>query len=235
MEKGIGKCRVILLIGILLISWLPAIGQFYENYYENQNKAFAAGSAEECKSFLEFCSEVLKDNPNHPVINYLTARLNEQLGNSDIALKYLTKAVKLGYTSNIRWLEMHPMNDPVFNALREKKEFEEIIAIMNVSDKPIHESQIAFIVNDKDIDPEGITYDPVEKMFYLGCTNKIVKVDHSGKCIVFTREGQQDGCWYNGIHVDPINHTLWACSNDENGDNVDIFKYNLSSPKEYNL
>ena len=218
---------------ILLISFLPAFGQIYESYHENQKKAFAAGSAKECQSSLKFCNEVLKVNHNHPVMNYLAARLNEQLGNSDIALKYLTKAVRLGYTSNnrSRWLGTHPMNDPVFHVHREKKEFKQIIEIMEVSEQLIHRSQIAFTIVDKDLDPEGITYDPAEKMFYLGCTNKIVKVDHSGKCIVFTREGQQDGCWYNGIHVDVINRTLWACSNDKNGDYIDIFNYNLSSGK----
>jgi len=229
MKKNIKLQSVILIIGTLLFLYLPAIGQIDENYWENQKNAFAASSAEEYQSSLKFCNEVLKVVPHHPVINYLAARLNEKLGNGDSAFKYLKKAAQLGYTSKNRWLEIHPMNDPVFSALRKKKEFQEIIEIMNISDKPVHKSQIAFTVKDKELDPEGITYDPVEKMFYLGCTNKIVRVDHSGKCSVFTREGQQDGCWYNGIHVDPINRTLWACSNDEKGDNVNIFKYDLSS------
>ena len=210
---------------ILLISCWPAFGQIYENYHENQKKAFAASSTIEYQSSLKFCNEVLTVSPNHPVMNYLAARLNEQLGNSDIALKHLKKAAKLGYTSNIRWLKMHPMNDPVFSALQQKMAFEKIVEIMKVCDKPISKSQIAFIIKDKDIDPEGITYDPVEKVFYFGCTNKIIRVDHSGKYNVFTREGQQDECWYNGIHVDPINRTLWACSNDNKGDHVDIFNY----------
>lgn len=53
----------------------------------------------EYQSSLKFCNDVLTVSPNHPVMNYLVARLNEQLGNSDIALKYLAKAAKLGYTS----------------------------------------------------------------------------------------------------------------------------------------
>jgi hypothetical protein len=163
---------------------------------------------------------------------YLVARLNEQLGNSDIALKYLKKAARLGYTSSVRWFKIHQMNDPVFSALREKKEFKEIIEIMNFSDKPIHKSQYAFTVKDKTFGTEGITYDPVEKMFYLGGAHKIVKVDRCGNSVDFTGQGRQDGLgWVNGIHVDPARRTLWACSNDENRIRVGIFKYNLSSGK----
>jgi hypothetical protein len=232
MEKSIRMPGIILILGTMLIFHLPAIGQIDGNYNENRKKAFAAGSAAEYQSSLKFCTEVLKVIPNQPRMNYLAARLNEQLGNSGIALKYLKKAAKLGYTSKVRWFDIHQMNDPVFSALREKKEFKEIIEIMKISDKPIHKSQIAFTVKDKKLGTEGITYDPVEKIFYLGSDYKIVKVDQLGNSINFTKEGRQDGLgWVNGIHVDSVRRTLWACSNEENRVRVEIFKYNLSSGK----
>ena len=234
MEKRIRILGIFLISGTILISSLPAFGQIDENYWENQWKAFAATSAAECQSSLKFCTEVLKVNPNHPVINYLSARLNEQLGNRDSALKYLKKAAKLGYTSDMQSRRyVHPWNDPVFSELLQQEAFQEVIEIMNISDKPIHKSQIAFTVDDKRLgDHEGITYDPVEKMFYLGTDSKIFKVDHSGKSTVFTREADKDGLnWVNGIHVDPVRRTLWACSKDFSLDNADIFKYDLSSGK----
>jgi len=234
MKKNLKLQSVIFLIGIILIPCLSAFGQIDENYWENQNKAFAAGSVSECQSSLKFCNEVLRVNPHHPVMNYLAARLNEQLGNRDIALKHLKKAVKLGYTSDMQTRRyVHPRNDPVFTALREEEAFQEVIEIMNISDKPIHKSRIAFTVDDKRLgDHEGITYDPVEKMFFLGTDNIIFKVDHSGKSTVFTRKANKDGLnWVNGIHVDPVRRALWACSKDFSLDNADIFKYDLSSGK----
>ncbi len=229
------KCLMFYILMILiLISHLPVNGQIDENFRENQKKALAADSAEECLSYLKFCNEVLRVVPNHPEINYLAARLNEQLGNRDVAIKFLKKAAKLGCTSRRQSRSfVHPLNDPVFSALREKKEFKEIIEIMKISDKPIHKSQTAFTVSDKRLGYfEGITYDPVEKMFYLGSDNKIVKVDFFGNTIGFTREKEQDGLgWVNGVHVDPARRTLWACSNDNNGDIAAIFKYELSSLK----
>jgi hypothetical protein len=69
-------------------------------------------------------------------------------------------------------------------------------------------------------------------VFYLGSDSKIVKVDHSGNCSVFTREAKEDGLnWVNGVHVDPVRRTLWACSKDFSLDNADIVKYDLSSGK----
>jgi len=223
---------IILISGTMQISSLNVFGQIDDNYWENKRNAFAANTTAECQSSLKFCIEVLRFNPHHPVMNYLAARVNEQLGNSEIALKHLKKAARIGYTSKIRWLDLHPMNDPVFSALRKKEAFKEIIEIMNISDKPIHRSQIAFTVKDKTIDTEGITYDPVEKMFYLGSDYKIVRVDHFGNSINFTKEAEQDGLGsLNGVHVDPVRRTIWACSNDKNFENGQIFKYDLSSGK----
>lgn len=233
MKNNFSLKSVIQIIGILLIPCLPVFGQIDENYSENLKKAFVASSIDEYQSSLKFCKEVLKVTPNHPRMNYLTARLYEQLGKSDSALKYLKKATKLGYTSKIRWFKIHPLNDPIFSSLRERKEFKEIIQSMNIYDKPIQKSQIAFIVTDKRLGYyEGISYDPLEKVFFLGSDNKIFKVDHFGKSTVFTKKAKDNELnWVNGIHVDPVHRTLWVCSNDATRDNVDIFKYSLSSRK----
>ncbi len=233
MKKDFKLLKAVLIISICVFLSLPLRGQIDENFRENRKKARKAVSVSECKSSLKFCNEVLKVIPNQPRIIYLAARLNEQLGNSSIALKHLKKVAKLGYTSQVRFPKFQSMNnDPVFSALRKKKEFKEIIQLMNIADKPIHKSQIAFSIKDKSVIPEGITYDPVDKMFYLGSFTKIVKVDQGGKNIDFTKTGKQDGLsWVNGIHIDPVRRTLWACSNDEEKFKIEIFKYNLSSGK----
>ncbi len=221
---------------VLIITWLicclALYGQIDENYYQNQKKALSASSEAECRSSLKFCREALKVVPDHPVLNYLMARLNERLGNNETAFKYLKKAAKLGYTSNIRWLKIHPGNDPLLTSLRKKREFKKIMDIMKISDKPVHKSQVAFVVKDKKIGTEGIAYDPVEKMFYLGSDFKIVKVDPFGNSVSFTHKSKEDGLgWVNGIHIDPVSRVLWACSNGESRLRTGIFKYDLSTGK----
>ncbi|NPD47280.1 SMP-30/gluconolactonase/LRE family protein [Lentimicrobium sp. S6] len=222
---------VLLIIGILIISCLTGFGQVDNNYMDNWRKAFEAKSVAECQSSLKFCNEALKDVPDHPVLNYLAARLNAQLGNSELALEQLKKATELGYNSKMLFHEKHQLNDSAFIGLRQKQEFKEIIKLLVVTEKPIHKSQIAFTVKDKKLNPEGITYDPIEKMFYLGSLdkNKIVKVDQSGKSVDFTNENQDGLGKVMGIHVDPSRRHLWAVSGGEKM--KEIFKYNISSGK----
>ena len=229
MKNNFKLQRIILLTGIMLISCFPAIGQIDENYRENVEKAFAAKSTAECQSSLKFCNGVLKVFPHHPAINYLAARLNAVLGNSDIALGLLKKATIFGYTTKDQFYKMHHLNDSAFSILREETEFDEILKALKKAEKPIHKSQIAFIINDKELNPEGITYDPVEEVFYLGSMSKhkIVKVDHFGKSIDFTSEKQDGLGSLRGIHVDSFRRTLWVCSHEESRD--EIFKYNLST------
>jgi len=226
MKKCTRISNLILIFGMVLISWLSAFSQIVDNYWENKRNAFTANTVIECRSSLKFCNEVLKINNNHPVMNYLAARLNELLRKREIALMHLKKAVRLGYTSDIRWLKIHPINDPAFKSMRNTDAFKEIIETMNVSDKPVNKSKTAFILKNKSIRTEGITYDPAENKFYFGSGRGIVKADHLGNCTDFTKEAEQDGLgWVNGIHIDPARRVLWVCSNGENS--ADVFKYNL--------
>ena len=230
MEKTVRSFCMILFIGTMLIFCRFSSAQIIDNYWENKKKAFTVETPAESRSSLQFCSKLLKVNPNHPVMNYLAARLNEQLGKRDAALKFLKKAVQLGYTSNIRWLKIHPLNDPAFNSLRNTDAFKEIIECMNSSDKPISKSKTAFVLNDKSIRTEGMTYDPEKNKFYFGSGPGIVEADHLGNCTDFIKEAGQDGLgWVNGIHVDPVRRILWACSNGEN--RAEVCKYSLSSGK----
>jgi len=221
-----------LLLGIIILFFsLPAIGQNDKSYNEKIKIAFAASSSTECESSLKFCNEVLNVVPNHPVVNYLSARLNAQLENENIALKQLMKATELGYTTKLPFHKTHQLNDSAFISLRKKEGFKDIIKALNKAEKSINKSQIAFIISDKELVPEGITYDPLDKMFYLGSEtkDKIVKVDQNGNSTDFTTEGQDGLSIVLGIHVDPVRRNLWACSYKKTS--VGIFKYSLSSGK----
>jgi len=213
---------------IFLISFHCSIGQIDVNYRDNVKKAYAASSTAECRASLKFCNEVLKAIPDHSVMNYLSARLNAQLGNRILALDQLEKATVQGYTSKMLFHELNHLNDSAFNTLRETKKFKQIIKILKESEEKVHRSEIAFTIDDKKLNPEGIAYDPVEKMFYLGSIDKhkIVKVDHSGKSTDFTTEGQDGLKTVLGVHVDATRRTLWACSYSR-----EIYKYDLTSGK----
>ncbi len=232
MKKNFNLVKAVLIISICVFLSLPLRGQIDENFRKNQKKAYVASSIAECRTSLKFCKDVLKVVPNHPVINYLAARLNALLGNEDIALKHLKKATILGYTTKSPLLKTHHLNDPAFSKIKCKDGFSQIINALKIYEKPIHNSKIAFTIKDKKLETEGITYDPIEKMFYLGSQSKhkIIKVDHFGNSIDFTQEGQDGLNIICGLHVDPIRRTLWACSYAPDN-RSQIYKYNLSSGK----
>lgn len=114
----------------------------------------------------------------------------------------------------------------------------------------INSSTTAFTVSEKDLIPEGITYDPVGQAFYLSSLykSKIIKIDNKGNRTDFTKE-QQDGLWpVLGMKVDPKNRSLWVCSCAGSGNcknfNPDekgwsgVFKYNIDTglfQKRYTL
>src|SRR4051812_9537514 len=57
---------------------------------------------------------------------------------------------------------------------------------------PPRHAEVAFTINEKDLIPEGIAYDPAQKEFYVGSIlkRKIVRIDSSGRASDFTSEGQ---------------------------------------------
>lgn len=77
-------------------------------------------------------------------------------------------------------------------------------------------SAVAFELDEIDLIPEGITYDPVSGRFFVGSISKekIVAVDASGKAsdfVVSRRDGLRRVL---GLKVDAKRRRLWALSND---------------------
>lgn len=80
-------------------------------------------------------------------------------------------------------------------------------------------SEVAFRIADPELIPEGITYDPQTKTFFVGSTykRKIVAVDASGTVRDFTTEAQDGVFGFVGLRVDAARRTLWAISSNAGG------------------
>src|SRR5262245_28904920 len=80
------------------------------------------------------------------------------------------------------------------------------------ADQPGNTPSIAFVLQDRELIPEGIAYDPSSRTFFVGSTyeRKIVAVDADGRARDFTSE-KQDGLWgLVGMKVDAPRRLLWA-------------------------
>lgn len=81
-------------------------------------------------------------------------------------------------------------------------------------------SDLAFTVDERDLLPENIAFDPVDRAFYIGSSRhgKIVKIEADGTAGDFTAP-RQDGLWMvMGMKVDAARRHLWVASSD--GDNL---------------
>ena len=80
-------------------------------------------------------------------------------------------------------------------------------------------SQIAFRIEERELIPEGIAYDPRARIFYVGSTFKlkIVSVDEKGVARDFTGEAQDGLLGALGMKVDAKGRLLWVISSNAGG------------------
>jgi sugar lactone lactonase YvrE len=80
-------------------------------------------------------------------------------------------------------------------------------------------ASVAFRVDEKDLIPEGIAYDPQTRQFFLSSINKrkVVAVSPAGKAADFVTTGQDGVLESLGMKVDAKNRRLWVLSNEESG------------------
>jgi sugar lactone lactonase YvrE len=82
---------------------------------------------------------------------------------------------------------LDPSRDPVFKDLHGTREFAEILEAVRRATGPVSNSRFAFRIKEGDLIPESVAYDPRDKRFYFGSTQKgkIVRCTASGSCAPF--------------------------------------------------
>lgn len=80
-------------------------------------------------------------------------------------------------------------------------------------------SRVAFRIEERELIPEGIAYDPRAKVFYVGSTfkRKVVGVDEKGFARDFVGEAQDGLLGALGMRVDAERRLLWVVSSDAGG------------------
>jgi sugar lactone lactonase YvrE len=80
-------------------------------------------------------------------------------------------------------------------------------------------SRVAFKIEERELIPEGIAYDPRARIFYVGSTykRKIVSVDEKGVARDFTGEAQDGLLGALGMKVDVKRRLLWVVSSNAGG------------------
>src|SRR5262245_31517259 len=75
--------------------------------------------------------------------------------------------------------------------------------------------KVAFTLDEEGLIPEGITYDPQGRSFYVGsiAKRKIMRINAGGKVSDFVESNRDQLGEVLGMTINPRTKTLWACSN----------------------
>lgn len=230
--------KIVFLLILVFLFNMSVIAQANrsESFTLLNRQAAKAYQEKDYKTWLDLCKKLYALRPNSPFINYNLACAQAMNGNPEEAYKLLDRCISWGFGLNLD-------QDTDFTSIRNTREFRDLLKKAELFKRPVSNSEIAFTLEEKDLIPEGMAYDPVEKSFFVSSIykSKIVKIDRNGKITDFTSEKQDGLRPVTGIKVDAERRILWACSevSSPNSRNYNpgelgwsgIFKYDLKSGK----
>jgi len=176
--------------------------QTASDFYDAATKAY---KAKDYKSFVENLNKTLDAGANHPRIYYNLACGYALLGDAPKSIEWLNRIAALGISYDIE-------KDEDLSSIRSTPEFQSVLEKFKQNQKPVVHSAVAFTLP-RDFVPEGLTYDPAQKMFYAGSIllKKILQVDTKGASTDIS--SSQDGLYeVLGMSIDHKRNFLWASS-----------------------
>ncbi len=148
-------------------------------------------------------SAALELAPRHPALLYRLAALDARAGESAAGVATLEHIARLGGVFD-------PAADEAFAAMADDAGLRAVAQrLREPREQP--GAQVVVTLEDAELWPEGIAYDPVESALYVGSMskNKIVRVDAQGHQEDFASEGLME---LLGMAVDAERRHLWAVS-----------------------
>ena len=178
------------------------------NGYAAGNRAFGYRNWE---AAAEGFTRAYAFNAKDDVAAYLAAASWARAERPDAALEWLQRLVRSG--SCLRPIARS------FAAIEGDPRFREADAALRARAPTRHRASRAFVVAERDLVPEGIAWDPVERVFYLSSLwkRKIVRVTPGAPgapatAVDFVREGADALDAVVGLKVDAKRRRLWATS-----------------------
>jgi sugar lactone lactonase YvrE len=179
-----------------------------QNSYAAGNRAF---SRRDWQGASDAFMRVYSANPKDDVAVYLGAATWVRAGRPEASFEWLQRLWQMGSC-----LTPSPKS---FAAVENDPRFKHADSIIRAQAAKAHRAAVAFTVAEKDLVPEGVAYDPVEKVFYVSSLwkRKIVRVKPGapGAPAVtsdFAGEGADGLDAVHGLRVDAVRRRLWAVS-----------------------
>ena len=168
----------------------------------------------ELRKQLALGEQLLGKTPDRAAVLYFIAATHALLREPHEAIVNLKEciAAKEGFD---------PSGDPIFRGLKFSTEFQQLVGIAHKNFPEVSRAQIAFVVPEKDLIPEGLAYDPAQDVFYLSSLHlkKILRIprqepEHFSDFVLTDRYALLPVL---GIRMDPTDGSVWSASWLDNG------------------
>jgi len=172
----------------------------------------------------------LANHPEDPAALFNLAIDEATIGENAKALSLLEKMS-----------QAHTGLDPAGGAARSFKDiardprFVAIVEQVRKENPPVAHATVAYTLRERDLAPEGIAYDPVDKSFYVSSISKhkILRLAPDGSVTDFKSSGQDGLGETLGMKVDAKRHYLWVTSDlfdaDPKGSRFALYQYDLNT------
>ena len=175
-------------------------------YHYNASKA--AYETKEFDKFLMHLKKADSISPSHHTITYNLAAayaLNHQPEKSAVMLK---RAVLMNS-------KLFPSEDIDFESIRTTEAYKEIEYLKLELDKTVEQSTVAYSIDELDLHPESIAFNPKNESFLISSVHKGKIMSYRPTSGVYEEwiAAGTDSLWATmGIKVDAKNNELWVCS-----------------------
>lgn len=222
--------RNILLYVCLLITFF-SFGQVrtYQSYLEKARDYY---SKKDYSNFYESLKSANELHPYHQGILYQLGIAEALTNRPQESIAHLTKAIYINAD--------YDLTIPELESLEDLSEYDQLLELQVKLQTPTVGSDTAFVIKDRELHIESITYYARGREFYLGSIHKrkIIKINKNGEVSDFTKSAESGLASVFGLKVDSKRKLLWACSSPmpemENYDTLTqsaVFKFDLMSGK----
>ena len=137
---------------------------------------------------------------------YILALYYDRAHDAENTVKWLTRLDELGWEQGVALFEFRNTKT---------RAFRDIVAKLEKREPRVNKARTAFTLSgQRDLIPEGITFDPVEQVFYVTSIyhRKVVRIDRQGRVTDFTPGAHEGMLSALGTHVDPQRRLLWVAT-----------------------
>ena len=171
------------------------------------SRAGEALKKKDYRAAVEHLRRAVAEAPSHPALIAELARAQYLAGDGEAARASMMRALRLGSGLDV-------VDDPVVAPMLAGDEAGAVRKAVTALRERHSTSLEAFRLRQRDLIPEGMAYDPIDKVFYVGSIyrRKILRVDPAGRVTDFVGEKQDGLLAVLGMKVDSTRRTLWVAT-----------------------